>query len=106
MGAVILQVSYKSRKEKPIVFPSRVFSKMERNYFFGEKGSRYYLKDNYISQMLVWGKKKKKKLDHKLLVKIWCPKSSGSSQDAEMGFDLSCVSIRHQMRTSRGTRYH
>lgn len=78
---------------------------MERNYFFREKGIRYYLKDNYISQMLVWGKKKNH-LDHKLLVKIWGPKASGSSQDAGMGFDLSCVSIRHQMQTSRGTRYH
>lgn len=37
VGAVILQVSYKSRKEKPIVFASRTFSKTERNYFFREK---------------------------------------------------------------------
>lgn len=32
--------------------------------------------DNYISQVLVWGKKKKNHIDHKLLVKIRGPKAN------------------------------
>lgn len=43
---------------------------MERNYFFREKGIRHYLMDNYISQVLVMGQKKKNHIDHELLVKI------------------------------------
>lgn len=74
MLTVILQLFYKSRKEKPIVFPSRTFLKMERNNFFREKDIRHYLMDNYISQVLVMGEKIK--IDHELLVKIWGSKAN------------------------------
>lgn len=47
---------------------------MGRNYFFREKGIRHYLMDNYISQVLVMGKKLK--LIMSSLVKIWGPKAN------------------------------
>lgn len=48
---------------------------------------------NYISQVPVWGKKKKNHVAHELLVKLWGPKANAVPLVAEMGFDLSCVSI-------------
>lgn len=88
-------VSYKSRKEKPIVFASRTFPKRERNYFFQRK--RHYLMDNYISQVLVWGVEGGKSHLSQAPCKDTGPKGqccfSGSSQDAKMGFDLSSMSI-------------
>lgn len=95
VGAVVLLVSYKSRKEKPIVFASRTFPKRERNYFFQRK--RHYLMDNYISQVLVWGVEGGKSHLSQAPCKDTGPKGqccfSGSSQDAKMGFDLSSMSI-------------